>query len=88
MRRLLFDEKWTEVYNRKNVNDKDDIKTVIFNEQKYDVNNDPMVVLNIFNTFFINMGKKLAKNSNNYLSKIYTLYQDNELSLIVFLLKK
>lgn len=46
------------------INNKDDIKTVIYNEQQYDVNSDPKEVSNIFNKFFINMGKKLAESPN------------------------
>ncbi|KAE9528894.1 hypothetical protein AGLY_012469 [Aphis glycines] len=46
------------------INNKDDIKTLIYNEQKYDANNDPKEVSNIFNKFFMNMGKKLAESSN------------------------
>lgn len=66
---------------------KDEIKNAIFNEQKYDVKNDPMEVSNIFNKFFINMGKKLAKSSN-YSEKNYALYRDNELSFDNFFSKK
>jgi len=46
------------------INSKNDIKTLIYNEQKYYANNDPKEVSNIFSTFFINMGKKLAESSN------------------------
>ncbi|KAL4107536.1 hypothetical protein QTP88_017868 [Uroleucon formosanum] len=53
-----------------------DIKTIIYNKQKYD-NNDPKEVSNIFNTFFINMGKKLAESSN-YSTKNYALNGVNE----------
>lgn len=43
--------------------------------KEYDVNNDPKEVSNIFNTFFIDMGRKLAESSN-YFAKNYALNRE------------
>lgn len=53
-----------EITCSKNIN-KDTIKTIIHKGQQYDTDNDPTVVSNIFNKFFINIGKKLAEKANN-----------------------
>lgn len=61
------------------INNKDEIKTVLYNKQIYDANNDPKEVSNIFNEFFITMGKKLVDNSN-YSAKNCVLNRDNKFS--------
>lgn len=69
------------------INKKDEIKTVIYNDHKYSVNNDPNEMSIIFNTFFIEMGKKLAESSN-FSAKNCVLNKDNEFSFVSFWFKK
>jgi len=67
-----------EIICSKNIN-KDTIKTIINHGQQFDTSNDPTVVSNIFNKFFINIGKKLAEKFD-YVLKNETVNASNNIS--------
>lgn len=58
-----------EIIDTKSVN-RENIKTIINNDRTYDVNEDPKGMSNIFNHYFISVGKKLAERSNYDLKNV------------------
>jgi len=67
-----------EITYSKNIN-KNTIKTIINNGQQFDSSKDPTMVSNVFNNFFINIGKKLAEKAD-YVLKNETINASNNFS--------
>uniref|UniRef100_A0A2S2NY36 Uncharacterized protein n=1 Tax=Schizaphis graminum TaxID=13262 RepID=A0A2S2NY36_SCHGA len=56
---------------------KDKFETIISNDKVYNANIEPKVVSDIFNKFFIDIGKQLAENSGKVLNKEFSNVSHN-----------